>query len=482
MNKDTQLLRWVKNWWIGTLVGIVAGFVAALSVSAHIQRLWDASSPVRTISVGGLWVIFTVFFTLSTVFLRKNWKKYGHKIGLTAISLGVLVVGIFWLARVFPLPNAVVPESVWKRVTPIADDLFFSVGLGFILSSLLIALIGIIWTRWGEAFLKAIFSLHYGNVFVGIFVGGSLLFLQGVKDFSSLDRQFWKREKLISAHENFRYRQLKDRLFEQTIVGRDNWLVYTGEDSLNDFQYANSFTKEEQRTIQKKLDRLTKLLSDRGIQFLVVIAPNKNTIYPEYLPVTVPHIGQRSRLDDFLEYQHKYGKTKILDLRPILLEARQEKQVFYRTDTHWNPYGAFYAYQEILKALNIVPLTFEDYEINYTGIWKGDLAQLASISAEEQMFKLSPLNPPQVTSRKYYQNTNLWVDIFFNENKDLPKLLIFRDSFSIELIPYFLPHFSQVISYRYMPEDVLMFSEVNPDIVIIEITERYLLEFLRLPE
>ena len=41
----------------------------------------------------------------------------------------------------------------------------------------------------------------------------------------------------------------------------------------------------------------------------------------------------------------------IVDLRPALKAARQDQDVYYKTNTHWNGYGAFIAYTTIINAL-----------------------------------------------------------------------------------------------------------------------------------
>ncbi len=63
-----------------------------------------------------------------------------------------------------------------------------------------------------------------------------------------------------------------------------------------------------------------------------------------------------------------------------------------------------------------------------------------------------------------------------NANQDLPRLLIFGDSFYNSLAPFLEPHFSQLKMIPYTKEEgvwsLSWIERENPNIVIIEIVER----------
>ena len=51
-----------------------------------------------------------------------------------------------------------------------------------------------------------------------------------------------------------------------------------------------------------------------------------------------------------------YPDVKVLDLRPLLLEAKQRERVYFKTDSHWNYLGAEVGYNALIAALkNILP-------------------------------------------------------------------------------------------------------------------------------
>jgi hypothetical protein len=85
--------------------------------------------------------------------------------------------------------------------------------------------------------------------------------------------------------------------------------------------------------------------------FAGVVVPDKQAFYPEYVPGWVRRAPGLSPLDQLLAAQKTKPGEAILDLRPALLAGKAERPVYWRGDTHWNSYGAYLAYAEIMAAL-----------------------------------------------------------------------------------------------------------------------------------
>jgi hypothetical protein len=63
----------------------------------------------------------------------------------------------------------------------------------------------------------------------------------------------------------------------------------------------------------------------------------------------------RTRLDDLLNRLDASARATILDLRPVLRAAAAKHAplaIYFKTDSHWNGLGAFYAYRAILERLD----------------------------------------------------------------------------------------------------------------------------------
>jgi hypothetical protein len=260
-------------------------------------------------------------------------------------------------------------------------------------------------------------------------------------------------------------------------------LIYTSENDIEGFQHADQFPDQELARIQQSLDALSARYAALGISLVVVVPPNKNTIYPERVPDKIPILGDRSSLDQLISYLNLHGKTQILDLRPALFAAREKQEIYYATDTHWNDYGAFIAYREIMEVLRtthpeIIPHPASDYEVVSREAGPLDLAEnIGTTLFPEQRIQFTP----RFDSGTNYKTVTVGGRrIQFSHNPDaaLPTAIVYHDSFFFRVIPLLGEHFSQAIFIQnYMGGGLWSLSWVEeqiPDIVIIEFSERYI--------
>lgn len=301
---------------------------------------------------------------------------------------------------------------------------------------------------------------------------------------ATIDESFYGRASLIEAATNFRV-WLGDRVYKNVVIGKSGWLIYTGELSADDYQNVIPFSEKSLELFQENLDALNSRYAEQGITLLIVVTPNKNTIYSEYVPDELESLSGESRLDQLLRYMDEYGETQILDLRPVLFEAKNDQQVYYRTDTHWNSYGAFIAYQEIMFALNssypdLHPYPRSSFQIeDEYGLTKDLTRMIGTTLISEDISNLVPVNESGVIFRSVPVSGTLQRSLGFSSNSDnvdLPRAVIFHDSFFALVNPLLKEHFSRAIfvPYATVVFDLGWVDEQKPDIVIIEFTERYI--------
>lgn len=281
---------------------------------------------------------------------------------------------------------------------------------------------------------------------------------------------------------------LGDRVFQKAVVGSNGWMFYTGEMSIPDYQNTAPLSQERLQQLQEALDRLNADLMQQGKSLLVVVVPNKSSVYRQYMPEQIPVLGETSRLDQILEYMRQHGQTNILDLRPALIAASQDNDVYLKADTHWNVMGAYYAYFGIIEALSrsdtrLYPHPLSDYDVVIQPDLKVPdlLMTLGLIQFKEARQALVPRFPVPVRevgaiplSDGRQVRTTASDDV-------MPSLLIFHDSFylaSSSLSGLMEPHFSRLIAvpYTLVPDiwALRWIEEENPDFVVIEVAERYL--------
>ena len=301
---------------------------------------------------------------------------------------------------------------------------------------------------------------------------------------SSLKNNFrWRRE-LISFYGTFRH-LAGDRVYDYVLVGKDGWFYFTGDKSIDNYQKIDPLHRKQIIQLGKQLDSLNDELKSRGITLLVVIPPNKSTVYPQYMPDEIPVLGKESSLERFVNYMRKNGETPVLDLRQTLINASQTENVYYRTDSHWNNLGTYFGYVKIMEALSVnnpilTSHPLSDFNSVYMGANTHDLARGAGLmNTKEDDWSLIPRFKVQLkqTASKLSDDL-LSIRTTTNANQDLPRLLIFGDSFSNSLAPYLEPHFSHVKRIPYTKDEGIWslswIEEENPNIVIIELVERNL--------
>jgi len=273
-----------------------------------------------------------------------------------------------------------------------------------------------------------------------------------------------------------------DRVFPNVLIGEDGWLFYTAEKNMDDYQNIIPFSNEELARIQINLDALSKEYEAKGITLLVVIPPRKSSVYPEYMPEEIQVFGSESRLDQLITYLDENGHTSIMDFRPLLINAKNDRDVYYKTDTHWNEYSAYLAYKEITTELSktypaIQPHPFTDYKIIEHDI-PLDLAKNIGASIFDEPKTTLQYQPKSYTDFREIKTGGRKIMFSSIPNPDLPTAIIYFDSFFLPVNPLLGEHFSQATYIQnYFGGGIwnLDWVEKNhPDIVIIEFTERYI--------
>lgn len=302
-----------------------------------------------------------------------------------------------------------------------------------------------------------------------------------------------------SDHFGFRER-LTDRYFKilkrtgalpsvnNITYGQDGWYFlgsikpgYTRyDDPMGDAININLFAEKELEEFAKSIMITKDWLAQQGIAYIYVIAPNKHTIYFDKFPSYIKKKNKQSSTDQLVSYLQEHTDVIVIDLREPLLKAKQRQQVYYKSDTHWNHYGANIAQFEIMNRIKmlfpgkIIPFLLDDDQFEITSTIDGDLAKIARIgkiseSSPQPLFKNS-CDP--VTEPPGAKDSDIHSMVC-----DTQKLnaLIFRDSFFTALKPYISRYFKrstyigEKTDYHLLVEYI---GKEKPDIVIEELVER----------
>jgi hypothetical protein len=317
-----------------------------------------------------------------------------------------------------------------------------------------------------------------------IFFFSLLLFQLATPNLSlaSVASGFRWRMALIRKFNAFRL-AVGDRIFNEGLVGKEGWLFYTGDYSIHDYQKTGLMGPNRLKDIAGILTRLDHQTQQNGGRMWVVIPPDKNTIYPQYMPDEIPVLGEVSRLDQLTNYLRQNTEINLLDLRPLFKEVGQFDQIYYKADAHWNCLGAYYASSELLTQMGFLhpevethPLT--DYEFETATDSTLDIAGVMGLSLQEETVVLKPKFPVAPISRASDERHNA-LKIAVNSEAGLPEALVIHDSFYTECFDQFIePQFSRVMSSHYENaalSDYMDWIETEqPDVVIVEFAERHI--------
>lgn len=266
----------------------------------------------------------------------------------------------------------------------------------------------------------------------------------------------WRRE-MIYLNSLLKVAALRTSPSGNVVIGRDGWLFFAGEESMWDYQGLVPLDAANRERIYRYLRAANKSLRENNIAFLVAIAPNKQSVYPEYLPASIRKIKSQTRLDQLLEYNVDNARLPILDLRPALQNAKQQQPQYHKTDTHWNAAGAFTAYREIIGALIprfplLRPYEIEDYTVRTSRTRGADLAALINLESyySDTYLSLSPRlpRPFRELPLEYSPENVISAELTVIDEPDLPTAVIFHDSYGPFLKPFLSQHFRRTVYIR----------------------------------
>ena len=97
------------------------------------------------------------------------------------------------------------------------------------------------------------------------------------------------KNQLVFLNGLFDYRVMKTSSSDSVIVGKHGWLFYKGaqvndEDPVSDYNGSNLFTDDQLKTIAQNMVAAKEELASRNMDFVIMIAPNKERVYSEYMP------------------------------------------------------------------------------------------------------------------------------------------------------------------------------------------------------
>lgn len=304
--------------------------------------------------------------------------------------------------------------------------------------------------------------------------GFNKYYLQELSDV--FEQRFALRKQLVTA-----YSYISENLFGTSaqsgvIVGRDGWLFFN--DTLADYQRTNILNSRQMHNAIRHLELINEYCEDNGIEFVFVIAPNKNTLYPEYMPYYLIQGEGESNRQILTSLLSDTG-INYMDFGSYDTFTDPDAVYYFQRDSHWNNMGAAIVSNTILSMAGVDHHNYVYEEYYPVEEHNGDLDQM--------------IHPSNVTPESDICFVNMPVFSYVNEvesNFDpriyttaggTGSLLMYRDSFGSSLLPFMAEPFETAFFSRSNSCQISDFTSNLPDLLVIEKAERFISQLCTSP-
>ena len=254
---------------------------------------------------------------------------------------------------------------------------------------------------------------------------------------------------------------------KKVIVGKDGWLFFN--DTLGDYTGTKTLSEREMLGVIKNIQLMDEYCKLNGREFVFVIAPNKNSVYGEFMP----GYGVKSEYRDSQKLMAalKQSGVKTADLFEAI--GSKSEQLYFKHDSHWNSKGAALGADVINKAFG-KSTDFFGGEFSKKRVNEGDLYGMIYPALRDTEidwcfgfkrnfeFTGTGKTPTSITITTKSQQEG--------------KLLAYRDSFGSLLFPYLAESYGECYFSRKTAYDLT----IESDYVMVELVERnlnYLLKY-----
>ncbi|HEX5377191.1 MAG TPA: hypothetical protein VFW47_01380 [Phenylobacterium sp.] len=271
---------------------------------------------------------------------------------------------------------------------------------------------------------------------------------------------------------------------DRVIVGRDGWLFYDNGSHLGAARNDPPMTQAQVRRWLQGLAGRTEAAERGGARYLVVVAPQKETIYPQMGPAWYRGPDPDRPGVALPRWARISGAGEVLDLHDAVARPTGwGLKTFSRHDTHWTGLGAYQGYAAMMATLQTMgfaeaarPLT-DFAETRKAANEPRDLALMLGVSSFVRVDYPQFTDPPAAKQLRttYLTANHSWTGAQVVETGRVgkPVVLIDRDSFSNALLPFLYGHFSRLILVHHQDgfwrEDLI--ARFKPDLVILEVLE-----------
>lgn len=264
----------------------------------------------------------------------------------------------------------------------------------------------------------------------------------------------------------------KNWISKDVMKGKDDWLFLNWTESRNSYTNSVMFSDDELKSILNYLLEINEYCNKNNKKFYFMIAPDKSRIYEENYHESVKKAQEQTRAEELISYINKNSNIKAIYPKNTLISHKKDGLLYWKNDTHWNLLGAYFGYIELLKLIQKDYKFLSEYKIKGY-IEETHLGDLYTMTPKTLRFNDKTVyRVPNIKNDLCKEPSELYGDVFCENKNGKLNLVMYRDSFSESLFPYFSNTFKNsrfIWSYDVISSDI-----DDSDIVVLEIIERIL--------
>ncbi len=289
------------------------------------------------------------------------------------------------------------------------------------------------------------------------------------------------RAKMIGLQSLIDYYLLHTSSNSNVVIGKDGWLFLKADDSMEYYTGRKLYSEEQLRTLAGNLQIAKDAMKRQGTEFVLMVIPDRERIYPEKLPSCYGAPNPVNAFDQLTEYLRENTDITVVCPYDSLMKAKEENPdqiLYHKTDSHWNDLGAYIGVCDLFQALDI---KWDKSRVTVTEVedTPGDMADMLNLRGMIDAGWAYQLSGFQNGNTFMTAEPDFWGHYTY-ESPDAGngRILVLRDSFCSAMM--------QFISEAFQESDLVhhdgfcheLIEQEQPDYFVYEVVERKLDQLL----
>jgi hypothetical protein len=266
-------------------------------------------------------------------------------------------------------------------------------------------------------------------------------------------------------------------LRNMVLEGKDEFLFHRDHEAVEQVTGALTYSPAQLEHWLSTVETRKAWCDAHGIVSRFLIVPEKHVVCADKLPDNI-RVSEERPAAKLMRAATPFLSGHVLYPLEPLQRARARYETHCVTDTHWNMFGAFIAYKELMASLarDIDLVQLEETDLapqNQTYV--GDLGVRFEPERSETVVAIARWFGPHcklsLQNRKFDRGN---LQVFTNERANLPTCVLLRDSFAYLLMPLLVESFSRLVAVSSLSMLYDLVRAERPDVVIVQVAERFL--------